>query len=92
MPFNKLEQLEIKIDLILKEVHNLQQENAKHLLKIEEIQEEKKSLQMQLEEYKKQMEQVTHLKSSNKKMEDEKVLFQSKVDDILDNLDKLEFL
>jgi regulator of replication initiation timing len=92
MPFKKLENLENKIDLILKEVHRLRQENEKYLLIVNKVQEEKKSLQLEIEEYRKQMAQITRLEASHKKMEDEKILFQSKVNDILNNLDKLDFL
>ena len=91
MSFQKLEQLETKIDLVLKEAHRLQQQNGKYVLKIKEVQGEKKSLQVELEECRKQLARITQLEAQNKKMENEKTLFQNKVNDILNNLEKLDF-
>jgi chromosome segregation ATPase len=90
MSIQKLEQLEAKIDLVLQEVHRLQQQNEKYLLKIKEVQGEKKSLQGELDDCRQQMTQITKLKATNKKMEDEKTLFQTKINDILNNLEKLD--
>ena len=92
MPIKELEKLETKIKLVLKEVRRLQNENKKYSLKVKEVQEQKKSLAAELEKCRKQMEQLTQLETLNKKLEDEKTLLQSKVSDILSDLDKLEFL
>jgi len=92
MPFEAIEKLEAKIKLVVKEVHRLQKENKRYSLKTKEVQEQKKSLEAELEKYRKQTAQLTKLEAFNKKLEDEKILVQSKVSDILNDLDKLEFL
>ena len=92
MPFKEIEQLEIKVKLVLKELRRLQRENKKYLLKVQEAQEQKEIFQAELEKALLQIELLTQLEGTNKKMQDEKTLLQSKVSDILNDLDTLEFL
>jgi|SaaInlStandDraft_2_1057019.scaffolds.fasta_scaffold64700_1 DNA invertase Pin-like site-specific DNA recombinase len=92
MPFNGIEELEVKIQLVVKELRRLQRQNKKYLQTVQEVREQKKSLEIELEEYRQQMSQVDDLAAYTKKLEDEKTLLQSKVKNIVDDLDTLEFL
>ena len=92
MPFNGIEELEAKIQLVVKELRRLQRQNKKYLQTVQEGREQKKSLEIELEEYRQQMSQVDDLAAYTKKLEDEKTLLQSKVKNIVDDLDTLEFL
>ena len=92
MPFNGIEELEAKIQLVVKELRRLQRQNKKYLQTVQEVQDQKKSLEVQLEDYRQQMSKVNELAAYTKKLEDEKTLLQSKVKNIVDDLDTLEFL
>ena len=92
MSLNEIEELEDKIKLVVKELRRLQSQNKKYLLAVEEVQEQKKSLELELEEFRHQMDQVDQLVAYTKKLENEKALLQSKVKNIVKDLDTLEFL
>jgi chromosome segregation ATPase len=92
MAFNGIEELEARIQLLVKELRRLQKQSKKYLQIVQEAQDQKKSLEVELEEHRQKMSQVNELVAYTKKLEDEKTLLQSKVKNIVDDLDTLEFL
>lgn len=92
MPSKELEKLEAKIALVVEELRRLQEENKTYLAEIKTLRNGKRSLEAELDKFQGHALSLAQLESSNQKMEDEKAYLQSKMKNILSDLDKLEFL
>ncbi len=92
MSLSGIDKLEAKIKLLIKEHRRIQKLNQKYLLAFKEVQDEKKSLEIELQESHSQLGKVNQLQTHINKLEDEKTLLQAKLSSIVSDLDTLEFL
>jgi chromosome segregation ATPase len=88
----KLEKLSCLVTSLIEESSNLKDEVRCLGEMIQELEQEKKAVQEQNQSIKSDLEKLNALEDSNRKMEEDHSMIRSKVQTILQNLEKMDFV